>query len=101
MIARIWRGVTPASRADDYLAYLAATGLKEYRATPGNRGVQVRGRIVSDEAAFVLISHWDSLDAIRAFAGDDDERAVYYPEDKDFLLSLAPNVEHFEVLAQS
>ncbi len=41
MIARIWRGVTPARKADAYLTYLEATGLQEYRATPGNRGVQV------------------------------------------------------------
>jgi heme-degrading monooxygenase HmoA len=100
MIARIWRGVTPARQADDYLAYLEATGLKEYRATLGNRGVQVLRRIVGDEAEFVLISLWDSLDAIRAFAGDDHERAVYYPADKDFLLAFTPHVDHFEVAAQ-
>ena len=100
MIARIWCGVTPAHKADGYLVYLEATGLKEYRATPGNRGVQVLRRIVGDEAEFVLTSFWDSFDAIRAFAGDDYERAVYYPADKDFLLAFAPNVEHFEVAAQ-
>jgi heme-degrading monooxygenase HmoA len=97
MIARVWRGVTLAHKADDYLTYLEATGLKAYRATLGNRGVQVLRRIRDDEAEFVLISHWDSLDAIRAFAGEDYERAVYYPEDKDYLLSFAPNVDHFEV----
>jgi len=100
MIARIWRGTVPARQADDYMAYLEATGLKEYRATPGNRGVQVLRRINGDEAEFVLISRWESLDAIRAFAGDDYERAVYYAADKGFLLSFAPNVEHFEVAAQ-
>ena len=99
MIARIWRGMVPAHKADDYLAYLEVTGLKDYRATPENRGVQVLRRIVGDEAEFVLTSRWDSPDAIRAFAGDDDERAVYYPEDKDFLLSFAPRVEHFAVVA--
>lgn len=97
MIARIWRGATPAHKADDYLTYLEATGLNAYRATPGNRGVQVLRRIRDDEAEFVLISQWDSLDAIRAFAGDDYERAVYYPEDKEYLLDFALNVEHFEV----
>ena len=69
------------------------------RATPGNRGVQVLRRIRDDEAEFVLISHRDSLDAIRAFAGDDYERAVHYPDDKDYLLDFAPNVDHFEVFA--
>lgn len=99
MIARVWRGTTPAHKADEYLTYLEATGLKTYRATPGNQGVQVLRRIVGDEVEFVLTSLWDSLDAIRTFAGDDYERAVYYPADKDFLLAFAPTVDHFEVMA--
>jgi hypothetical protein len=41
MIARIWRGVTPAHKADDYLAYLEATGLKDYRACPGSLSIQM------------------------------------------------------------
>jgi hypothetical protein len=46
----------------------------------------------------VFTSRWDSWDAIRAFAGPDPERAVYYPEDRAFLLELDPHVRHFEVL---
>ena len=101
MIARIWRGITPAHKADDYLAYLEATGLKAYRATPGNRGVEVLRRIRGDEAEFVLISRWESLDAIRAFAGPDYERARYYPEDDDYLLERESFVTHYEVLESS
>ena len=56
-------------------------------------------RSVADgKAAFVFTSHWDSWDAIRAFAGPEPSKAVYYPEDREFLLALDPNVEHFEVL---
>jgi heme-degrading monooxygenase HmoA len=99
MIARIWRGTTLASKADEYLAYLEATGIKDYRATPGNRGVQVLRRASGDEVEFVLITHWDSLDAIRAFAGDDYERAVYYDEDRAYLRERNEWVEHFEVVA--
>jgi len=68
------------------------------RATPGNRGVEVLRRTVGDETHFVFISFWDSMDAIRAFAGDDVERARYYPEDRDYLLELEPGVTHYEVL---
>jgi heme-degrading monooxygenase HmoA len=99
MIARIWRGITPESKADAYLDYLHATGLKEYRETPGNRGVTVLRRIADGRAEFVLISLWDSMEAIRAFAGDDVERAVYYPEDTQYLLELEPHVTHYEVAA--
>jgi heme-degrading monooxygenase HmoA len=100
MIARFWRGVTPASKADDYFAYLQATGLKEYRATKGNRGVYVFRQIQKDRAIFLLLSLWDSYEAIKGFAGPDYEKAVYYPEDRKFLLELEPNVSHYEILAQ-
>lgn len=98
MIARTWRGLTPAAKADDYLAYLQATGLKEYRAIPGNRGVRVLRRSDGEQAEFLLISLWDDYAAIRAFAGDDPERAVYYPEDDAYLLHKEPTVSHYEVV---
>jgi heme-degrading monooxygenase HmoA len=100
MIARVWRGVTPAARADEYAEYLRATGIPEYRATEGNRGVFVLRRVSETEAEFLLVTLWDSLSAIRRFAGDDVEKAVYYPEDPQFLLAMEPNVVHYEVVDQ-
>ncbi|MGH2737832.1 MAG: antibiotic biosynthesis monooxygenase family protein [Actinomycetota bacterium] len=98
MIARMWRGRTPAEKADDYHAYLRATGLNEYAETPGNRGVYVLRRTEGDVAEFLLVSLWESMYAVRAFAGDDPERAVYYPEDDEYLLEREPTVSHYEVL---
>lgn len=100
LIARLWHGVTPAARADAYAAYLQHTGVADCRSTPGNRGVQVLRRVAFGEAHFLFISFWDSLDAIRAFAGDDVERARYYPEDREYLLELEPTVTHYEVLEE-
>ena len=100
MIARFWRGVTSKSKADQYFEYLEKTGLKDYRSTEGNRGVYVFRRIENDRAVFLLMSLWESYDAIRRFAGPNFEKAVYYPEDKKFLLELEPNVVHYEILAQ-
>ena len=97
MIARIWRGVTSAEKAEQYFAYLMETGLKDYRAVPGNRGVQVLRRTYEDKTEFLLLSLWDSYEAIRTFAGNDLEKAVYYPKDKEFLLELEPKVTHYEV----
>jgi heme-degrading monooxygenase HmoA len=97
MIARIWRGVTPEEKAEQYFEYLMETGLKDYRAVPGNRGVQVLRRTYEGKTEFLLISLWESYEAIRAFAGNDLERAVYYPRDKEFLLELEPKVTHYEV----
>ena len=98
MIARIWRGITPASKADRYLDYMLATGVKDLRATEGNQGVYVLRRIDRDQAEFTFISLWGSFDAIKRFAGEQIDRAVYYPEDKDYLLALEPKVLHYEVL---
>lgn len=98
MIARIWRGVTPESKADQYFDYLMITGVKDLRATDGNRGVMVFRRVSDGQAEFILISLWESFDAIRRFAGDEIDIAVYYPEDKEYLLALEPKVLHFEVL---
>jgi heme-degrading monooxygenase HmoA len=99
MIARTWRGVTPAEKSEQYMQYLMETGLKDYRAIPGNRGVQVLSRTYDGKTEFLLISFWESYEAIRAFAGDDLERAVYYPKDKEFLLELEPKVTHYELAA--
>ena len=99
MIARIWRGVTRESDKDTYFAYLQQTGLKEYAAIPGNQGVWVLRRVSGGESEFTLISLWNSWEAIKAFAGPDHEKAVYYPEDERFLLKQDPHVTHYEVLS--
>jgi heme-degrading monooxygenase HmoA len=99
VIARVWRGSVAAGRGDAYAAYLDATGVRDCRGTPGNRGVYVLRRDATDRTEFVFISLWESLDAVRRFAGDDPERARYYPEDHDYLLSLEPAVTHYTVAA--
>jgi heme-degrading monooxygenase HmoA len=98
MIARTWHGRVPADQATAYLEYLLRTGLADYRATPGNRGVLVQRRLEAGIAHFELTTLWDSEDAIRAFAGDDIGVARYYPEDDEYLLEREPRVVHAEVL---
>jgi len=99
MIARTWRGRTPAGRADEYFEYLKKTGLQEIRNTTGNRGVYILRSRNGEEAEFLFMSIWESLEAIKRFAGENYEQAVYYPEDKDFLLEMEPTVNHYEILA--
>jgi heme-degrading monooxygenase HmoA len=99
MLARCWRGATRAEDADDYLAYLEHTGLAAYRGTPGNRGALALRRIEGERAEFLLVSLWDSMDAVRAFAGDEPARAVFYPEDERYLVSRDLDVTHFDVVS--
>jgi heme-degrading monooxygenase HmoA len=97
MIARIWRGATRASDADAYLAYLDRTGHREYRGVVGHRRTVTLRRIVGDRAEFVVLSFWESMDAVRGFAGPDVERAVFYPEDDRYLVEREDRVAHFDV----
>jgi heme-degrading monooxygenase HmoA len=97
MIARIWSGAVRNEDGDAYAAYIGETGLAGYVATPGNRGAWLLRREVGERTEFVAFTLWDSLDAIRAFAGDDPETAVYYPEDDRYLVERDEKVKHYEV----
>ena len=97
MIARIWRGRTRAEDADGYVEYVNRTGLAQHRRTQGNHGSMILRRKFGGEVEFLVVSLWESLDAVRAFAGERPEIAVYYPEDEKFLLELEPEVRHYEV----
>jgi heme-degrading monooxygenase HmoA len=99
MIARIWRGWTQLEDEAAYVAYLEATGAPASRGTPGNRGFYILHRAVGERAEFVTMSLWDSLEAVRGFAGDDIERAVFFPEDERFLVGRELTVAHYEVEA--
>jgi heme-degrading monooxygenase HmoA len=98
-VARIWRGAVRASDREEYLRYLEGTGIAEYRDTPGNRSVQVLMRDVDDRTEFLIVTLWDSRDAIVGFAGDDIDRAVFYPEDERFLVERDETVSHHDVVA--
>jgi len=99
MTARIWRGVVRRGDAEAYAAYIAETGFAAYGQTEGNRGAWMLRRDEGDRSEFITYSLWDSLDAIRGFAGDDIEAAVYYPEDERFLIEQDDRVRHYEIVA--
>jgi heme-degrading monooxygenase HmoA len=101
VIARTWRGETATHDADAYVAYLEATGLPGYRATPGNRGAYLLRRPKGDRTEFLTVSFWDDLDVIRTFAGDDIDVAVFYPEDDRYLRSRDLVAYHYEVASPS
>ena len=101
MIARIWFGKTKDSSRDEYFDYLEKTGIRDTKCTEGNRGVYVLRRVKDGISEFLFITLWDSIEAVKKFAGQDVEKAVYYPEDSKYLLELDPLVKHFEVLLAS
>ena len=97
MIARIWRGAVRSDDADTYAQYIRDTGLSGYKETPGNRGAWLLRRAIGDKTEFVTFTIWESLDAVKGFAGEDYETAVYYPEDDRFLIERDERCAHYEV----
>ena len=97
MIARIWRGAVRGEDGDAYADYIRATGLAGYAETPGNQGAWMLRRDVGDRTEFVTFTLWESVDAVKAFAGDDYETAVYYPEDDRYLVERDDKCAHYEV----
>ena len=99
MIARIWRGVVRAEDAHAYAAYVQRTGIEGCQRTPGNRGAWLLWRIEGNRAEFITMSLWESRAAIEAFAGQDIDKAVFYPDDEQFLIERDLTVQHYEVAA--
>lgn len=100
MIARIWHGRTKAEDADRYRDFLAQRAIPDYASVEGNQGVRILRRVQGDEAHFLMLTFWESEEAIARFAGEDMEKAKYYPEDKAFLLEFEPTVTHYEVFGK-
>jgi heme-degrading monooxygenase HmoA len=94
MIARTWTGAVRTTDADEYADYIRETGFREYGETPGNRGAWLLRRDHEGTTEFITLSLWDSRDAIAAFAGDDIEAAVLYPEDAQYLIGESTIVHH-------
>jgi heme-degrading monooxygenase HmoA len=96
-IARIWKGEVPLDRSDEYLERMRTIAIPDYRSTEGNQGAFALRRDLEDRAEFLMLTFWESTEAIKAFAGDDISVAKYYDFDADVLLGMTPHVEHFEV----
>lgn len=100
-IARLWHGRTAAADLAPFCRYVEGTGVRDYLGIPGNSGVLLLRRVDGDVGHVVMLSLWESLQAIVAFNGSDAARARYYPEDARYLLELEPTVTHFDVDIQA
>jgi heme-degrading monooxygenase HmoA len=97
LIARIWKGAVGPQDGDAYAGYMQTTGIPAYATTPGNRGVWMLRRDIEEKTEFLMFTLWDSLDSVKAFAGQDYERAVFYPEDERFRIERDPTSTHYLV----
>jgi heme-degrading monooxygenase HmoA len=94
-VVRMWTGVVRTEDRDAYAEYVERTGMAEYRSTPGNLDAWLLTRDLGDGRTEIMtVSRWESLEAIRRFAGDELDRAVYYPEDDRYLIERDERVRH-------
>jgi heme-degrading monooxygenase HmoA len=101
MIARMWHGMVPVSKADEYLDLMRRIALPEYLDTGGNRGAWCLYRTEAGVRHFEMLTFWDDTDAVKRFAGDDFRMAKYYDFDSDYLIEMEPHVRHYEVYSDS
>jgi heme-degrading monooxygenase HmoA len=96
VIARLWRGATSAADGDAYVDYLRASGRAESQATPGSLGFSILRRTLADRAEFLTMILWETIDAVRGFAGDGLEQAVFFPQDDRYLVERDLVVAHYQ-----
>jgi len=102
MIGRIWHGWTTPEKADAYDSLLQEEifiGIRN-RQIPGFRGIQLFRRNIGAEVEFITIMWFDSLDAVRTFAGEDYEQCVVPPKARAILSRFDDRSQHYEVRAQ-
>jgi heme-degrading monooxygenase HmoA len=101
MIARLWRGwAASAVNADRYQDFLRTTFLPALHEIEGYQGVDVFRRTVASEIEFTTITRFDSLEAIRKFAGDDVEAAHVAPFARQLLARFDSRCLHCDIVVE-
>jgi heme-degrading monooxygenase HmoA len=100
MISRFWRGWTSPENADAYEELLRTRILPGIHRVDGYRGAYVLRRDAGSEIEFATITLWESMDAVRAFAGEDHEAAVVPPEAQALLSHFEGTSVHYETIVE-
>jgi len=100
MIIREWRGRTIPSRAAEYPQHFRQSVMPELRHLPGFLGAHLAQREFDGKLEFVVLSRWQSIEAIRAFAGAEIGKAVVEPGAKAALTDFDATVRHYEVIEE-
>jgi len=101
MIVRMWHGIVEASKADEYAEFMKERAAPDYSSVQGLNKLMFLRCVEADVAHFLLVTHWDSMEAVKIFAGERPEKAKYYPKDDDFLLEKEETAALYEVFYES
>ena len=101
MIVRMWHGMVEASKADEYAEFMKERAVPDYSSVDGLEKLLFLRDVKADVAHFLLVTHWDSMEAVKKFAGENPEKAKYYPEDDGYLLEKEETSALYEVFYES
>lgn len=97
-ISRQWTGVAARAHADAYVAHLRSDTFSRLREIPGFLGARIHRREVDEGPEFLIVTEWESMEAIRQFAGDDAEAAVVPAKAREMLITFDTRVRHYELV---
>jgi uncharacterized protein len=97
-ILRLWKARSTVERAGEYVQYVTSKVFPALRAIPGHRGAYLLRRALDGATELVVLTLWQSMEAVRRFAGANPEKAVVEPEARAILASFDDSVTHFEVV---
>ena len=98
MVLRMWKARSTTTQAVDYIHHAKRKVFPKIRAIEGHRGEYLLRREVEDGVELVVLTLWDSMEAVKGFAGPEPNKAVVEPEAQAFLTSFDVYVTHFEVV---
>lgn len=101
MIVRVWHGRTSTQDADEYTDFMKRRAAPDYSSVAGLKKLYFLRRNAEDAAHFLLVTIWDSMEAVKRFAGDQPEKAKYYPEDDAFLLEKEETSALYEIFLEN
>lgn len=97
MIARHWTGLTRKDSANDYIAHLKNDTFKQLTGIKGFLKASIESREIDDGVEFLIVTQWESFDAIKQFAGKDFETAVVPELVQEMMIHYDKKVKHYEI----
>jgi heme-degrading monooxygenase HmoA len=97
-VARQWKGIVKPGLAEAYIAHLQGETLLSLRGTPGFVHATIMHRDVEDGTEFQVTTYWHSLDAIKAFAGEDVTKAVVPPAAQALMVRYDDRAVHYHIV---
>jgi len=98
MVLRMWRGRATVEKSGEYIEHVTGKVFPALHAIEGHRGAYLLQRAVDDAIEFVVLTFWESMQAVRRFAGVKPEKAVVEPEARAVLTAFDESATHFEVV---